>query len=155
MLSEDHDITVLKLEELPDCNDARDTWLQFCAANDTPVSESNPVMMTVSSTIYRVLLECVTSFQESLVTTDATAITNGYEDGDDVYYRFGGAAICEMLELHYQQIRSCSNEQKDHLSHILQATNTNDKSNIPEYLKYHDRGLCILLIVVLSLSCNI
>lgn len=114
LLSEEHNISLLKLEELPKCgiNDARDAWLRYCAANDTAVPKSNPVMITISATIYKVLLERVSSFQRSLTTTVATAEDSDYKDGDDVYYRFGGAAICEMLKLHYQQIRSCSDEQR-------------------------------------------
>ena len=67
--------------------------------------------------MYRVMLECVATYQESLTTDhDATAISNDYKDGDDVHYRFGGAVICEMLKLHYQKIRSYSDEQRDQLS---------------------------------------
>ena len=145
LLSEEHNISLLKLEELPGCDisGTRDAWLHYCATNDMPVPKSNPVMITISATIYKVLLERVSSFQRSLSTTVATAVDGGYRDGDNVYYRFGGAAICEMLKLHYQQIRSCSDEQRDNLSQeiiILQAINTKDKSNIPDYLKYRDRG---------------
>ena len=145
-LSEEYNISVLNLEELPHCSvsDTRDAWLQFCAANDTPVPKSNPVMITISSIMYRVMLERVARYQESLTTDhDTTAIASDYKDGDDVYYQFGGAVICEMLKLHYQKIRSCSDEQRDQLSQeicILQAMNTKDKSNIPDYLKYRDRG---------------
>ena len=49
--------------------------MQFCAANDTPVSKSKPVMMAISSTVYRVMLERVASYQESLITGhDVTAM---------------------------------------------------------------------------------
>ena len=145
LLSEEHDIAVLNLKELPGCyvSNARDAWLHFCSNNSVPVPKSNPVMMTVSSTIYRVLLERVMSFQESLKATNAVATSREYTDGDDVYYRFGGAAICDMLKLHYKQIRSCSDEQRDCISQeivVLQAINTKDKSNVPEYLKYRDQG---------------
>ena len=66
------------LKELPGCDvsDTRDAWLYFCSANGTPVSESNLVMMTITTTIYRVLLECVMSFQESLTATN-TDTTSG------------------------------------------------------------------------------
>ena len=145
LLSQEHNIAVLNLKELSGCNvcHTRDAWLQFCSANGVPVPESNPVMMTITSTIYRVLLESVMNFQESLTATNAVATASEYKDGDDVYYRFGGATICEMLKLHYKQIRSCSDEQRDHLSQeivILQAMKTDDKSIIPDYLKYRDRG---------------
>jgi len=64
LLSEEHNIAVLNLKELPGCDvsDIRDAWLHFCSANGVPVPESNPVMMTIAPTIYRVLLEHVMSF---------------------------------------------------------------------------------------------
>jgi len=63
--------------------------------------------------------------------------------GDDDYFRFGDAALSDMLHLHYKQIKNCSGTQRDQLSQeitILQAINTKDKSKIPKYLKYSDRG---------------
>ena len=145
LLSEEHNIAVLNLKELPGCDvsDTRDAWLHFCSANGAPVPESNPVMMTITAIVYRVLLERVMSFQESLTATNTVTTTSEYTDGDDVYYRFGGATICDMLKLHYKQIRSCSDEQRDHLSQeivILQAIKTDDKSAIPNYLQYRDQG---------------
>ena len=66
--------------------------------------------------------------------------------------------LCEMLKLHYQKIKSCSNEQRDQLSQeicILQAMNTKDKSNIPDHLKYRDRGFMYFLTAVLFTSCEL
>ena len=60
-----------------------------------------------------------------------------------MHLRFGGAAICEMLHLHYKQIKGCADMQRDKLSQeitILQAMVMKDKSNLPHYLKYQDRG---------------
>ena len=56
---------------------------------------------------------------------------------------FGCAAICEMLHLHYKQIKECTDMQRDKLLQeitILQAMVIKDKSNLPQYLKYPDRG---------------
>jgi len=105
ILSKEHDLAVLIIKDLPECgiSNTRDS---FCLTNDAPVLDNNLVMMTISSTIYRMLLECVKSFQDFLTAIDAIATTSEYTDGDDVYYRFGGAAICDMLKLHYDQIRS-------------------------------------------------
>ena len=41
-----------------DVSDTRDAWLHFCSANGTPVPESNPVMMTITATIYSVIRAC-------------------------------------------------------------------------------------------------
>jgi len=101
LLSEEHNIAVLNLKELPGCDvsDARDAWLHFCSANGAPVPESNPVMMTITATIYRVLLKHVMSFQESLTATNIVTKASEYTDSDDIYYCFGGTAICDMLKL--------------------------------------------------------
>ena len=110
LLSAEHNIAVINLKELPECDvsDTRDAWLHFCSANGTTVPESNPAMMTITATIYRVLLERVMSFQESLTATNTVTTARKFTDGNDVYYCFGGAAICDKLKLHYKQIRSCS-----------------------------------------------
>ena len=76
------------------------------------------------------LLERVMSFQESLTATNTVTTTSEYTDGDDVYYRFGGATICDMLKLHYKQIRSCSDEQRDHLSQEIDPTSHQDGRQI-------------------------
>ena len=64
-------------------------------------------------------------------------------DGDDVYFGFGGAALCDMLHQHYKAIKGCQDTKRDLLSQeitILQAVNTKDKSRLPQYLSYRDRG---------------
>ena len=100
-------------------------------------------MISASSAIYAVLLERAREYQTSLLSeSESSKISVGVE-GDDVYFRFGGAALCDMLHLHYKQIRGCSDAQRDMLSQeitILQAINTKDKSKIPGYLKYRNRG---------------
>ena len=68
------------------------------------------------------------------------------EDTDNVYYRFGGAAIAAMLELGYDKMQSSNCANKDQISleiAILQKISVHleeDKSNIPAYLKYRDEG---------------
>jgi len=39
-----------------------------------------------------------------------------FTDGDDVYYRFGGAAICSMLKNRYKAIRNCHSTARNMLS---------------------------------------
>jgi len=120
-------------------SETRLLWLSFCEENGAPVPESNPIMMTISSAIYHFLLDCVSHFQ----ITSAESISPTVQEGDDVYYRFGGAAISDMLHLRYKEIRSCRDDQRDLLSQeisILHSINSKDKTNIPQYLSYHDRG---------------
>ena len=120
-------------------SEARTLWLGFCEENGSPVPESNPIMMTISSAIYYCLLDHVSTFQSgSLEKTNPTV-----QEGDDVYYRFGGAAISDMLHLRYKQIKACRDDQRDILSQeisLLHCINSKDKTNIPQYLSYRDRG---------------
>ena len=115
----------------------RTQWLDFCEANGVPVPESNAVMMAVSSAIYELMLERAGDIKNSL-SDKAVAVPAEVTDaveGDDVYLRFGGAALCDMLHLHYKQIKSCADSQRAKLSEeimILQAINIKDKSKIPQ-----------------------
>ena len=127
---------------------ARRTWLEFYKKCDLPVPESNPIMIAMSSGAYRYLLNQISVYQERLTdgtrapldTAEAALIG---EDGDDVYHRFGGGAICSMLKLRYKELKNCSRTNRNALSIqvcMLQAMNLKDKSGIPDYLKYRDRG---------------
>ena len=101
-------------------------------------------MMLVSSAIYKLLLDYSINFQDLLQKADVCSSSLSTEPHtDDVYYCFGGAAICDMLHLRYKQLKSCSNNQRDMLSQetsLLQAINCKDKTNVPRYLHYRDHG---------------
>ena len=59
---------------------------------------------------------------------------------EDVYYRFGGAAIAEMLHNRYKRIHSCPMDKRSSVVEeisILEAVQTMDKS---ASLQYQDRG---------------
>jgi len=102
--------------------------------------------MTLSFAVYDVLLWWVESYQERLNTSVDTSsdlnCTSSDLDGEDVYFRFGGAAICEMLKLRYKEIKEYSNTQGDQWSQeitILKAMTMKDKTRLLIYLKYWDR----------------
>jgi len=123
-----------------DISEVRELWLSFCEENGTPVPESNPVMMTVSSAIYQFLLDHASNFQSAGF---KKASPTTVQEGDDVYYRFGGAAISDMLHARYEQIKTCGNDQRDLISQeisLLHCINSKNKTNIPQYLSYRDRG---------------
>ncbi len=64
-------------------------------------------------------------------------------DKDDVYFRFGGAVLSSMLHVRYKSIRTCHESRRDQISQeitILQSINTKEKSAMPDYLRYRDRG---------------
>ena len=80
-------------------------WLDFFDQSTLPFPDSSQVLMTLSLAMYELLLQQVESFQERLnasVDTSSNPTSND-TDGDDVYFRLSGAAICEMLKLCYKQ----------------------------------------------------
>jgi len=122
-------------------------WLDFCDSKGVPVPESNPVMITLSAAVYEQFLECAERFQKNLSNSGGSVSTSTSSpvvtDGDDIYLKFGGAAICKMLHQHYKQIKGCKDTQRNKLSQeitILQAMIMKDKTNLPHYLKYWHRG---------------
>ena len=65
------------------------------------------------------------------------------EDTDDVYFRFGGAALASMLKLCYDSLKSAPDSKKDSIKaeiKVLKTIECTDKAHIPEYLQYRDRG---------------
>lgn len=143
LLSSQYSLSAIDLQEPASyqLSETRLAWLSFSEENGAPVPNSNSVMMTVSSVIYHYLLDHITRFQSN--TLEQTSSKSTTMDGDDVYYRFGGAALSDMLHLRYNQIKVCRDDQRDILSQeisILQAVNSKDKTNIPDYLNYRDRG---------------
>ena len=65
-------------------------------------------------------------------------------DSDDVYYRFGGASISDMLHLRYKRIKEIKDEKKvgniKKEITILHGMNSKQKITMPDYLQYRDSG---------------
>jgi len=126
----------------------RNTWLAFCRESNTSVPTSNPVTLAVSSRLNRFLLDHVANFQDSLlegssIEDDRGQTSSSFTDGNDVYYRFGGVAICSMLKNRYKAIQNCHSTARNMMSveiSMLQAMKMKDKSTIPEYLSYRDKS---------------
>lgn len=100
--------------------------------------------------MYNSLLEHVATYQRGLA-ADTQSEVDVTKDGDDVYYQFAGAALCDMLKLRYKQIKTCPTDCKDMVSHeitVLQAVNMKDKSTNLLYLDtcnmYSDKGYMYL-----------
>ena len=137
LLSRDHSLATINLEEFAQQSVAalRLRWLDYCDQSTLPFSDTSKVMMTLSSAVYDVLLERVQSYQEGLSTSvdPSSNSASNDPDSDDVCLRFGGAAICEMLKLRYDQIKKCSDTQRDQLSQeitILKAMTMKDNQSI-------------------------
>lgn len=142
LLEEKYTLSAINLEEAEHAVlvNLRQMWLEFCRERSTLMPERNSVMTTLSSAVYNSLLEHVASFQESQGDSTETPCSITPEE-DGVYYRFGGGTLCEMLHRRYKQIGSASNKNLMSIEiSLLQAINTKDKSDIPDYLQYRDRG---------------
>ena len=139
LLEEAYELTEIGFnQQSHSVDNVRNKWLEFCKSAEFPVPVSNPVMITLSSTVYNTLTEHLASKTEE---NDIPIVMS--LDGDDVYYRFGGAALCDMLHQRYKQIKTSPKDRKDIISQeitILQAINSKDKSAIPDYMKYRDLG---------------
>ena len=101
------------------------------------------IMIIFSSSLYNAFLKEVHNNKSETHFATSTCTVSTIEDGDDVYFRFGGAAISDMLHLRYKNIRTCQAKKRDVLSHeirCLQAINTKEKASMPKYLQYRDRG---------------
>ena len=118
-------------------------WQNFCESSSLPLQHCHNVMIQLSSIIYDYLLRKVQTFTAMLMPSNSSSPVQVKIDDDDVYYRFGGSIIAEMLKVRYKGIKKCSESRRCSISEeitILQAINTKDKTSMPDYLKYRDEG---------------
>ena len=121
----------------------RSEWNKVCSAYSIDSDTARTFLISFCGLIYDDLLkQCQIVIRPS--PTSATPMPT--EDTDDVYYRFGGAAIAAMFKVRYDKIRSSNCADKDQVSmeiSILQKLSIHleeDKTHIPAYLKYRDKG---------------
>uniref|UniRef100_A0A1X7VVJ4 Uncharacterized protein n=1 Tax=Amphimedon queenslandica TaxID=400682 RepID=A0A1X7VVJ4_AMPQE len=114
-------------------------WMTFCQASQTS-DLCNKLMIILSSSLYT----CLLSHSTLTCSVPHAPVSQQTKDGDDVYYHFGGAAICEMLHLRYRTLKTtCQTHKREQIAmeiDILQAINTNEKSAMPVYFQYQDKG---------------
>ena len=96
------------------------------------------LMILLSSTVYDILLKVVHGHVVTSSASTSVAESLGI-DGDDVYFRFGGAILSEMLHLRYKNKCVKSSSKISQEITILQAINTKEESSMPKYLRYQDR----------------
>ena len=122
----------------------RERWLRFIEISTHSVDDCNKIMILFSSAVYNVLLNRIHSeSSKSSVQLPSNALLNA--DGDNVYFRFGGAVISDMLHLRYKQIKAThrDSQKRTIISQqisIIESMNTKEKMDMPEYLQYRDRG---------------
>ena len=126
----------------------RSQWQRVAMKYSLTRDDANNFLILFCSCVYDELLRtCHSAIDTTQPTTQAPS-----EGSDDVYYRFGGAAISSMLQSRYTQIKSCILAQKERVSlelSVLQKLsihNKEEKAHIPSYLKYRDMVTCIFLV---------
>ena len=131
------------VDNTKEISDIRCLWLNFCDSQSYPLVSCNKLMILFSAAVYDILLQQMHKNNAKL-TTAAVSTGTPSTDSDDVYICIGGATLSSMLHIQYKDIRKCHHEERrDILSQeiqILQAINTKDKSDMPQYLQYRDRG---------------
>jgi len=144
LLEEKYTVAEINITENASLSAIRNTWIEFCKFCNAPVLESNPVMIEISSQLSAYLLNHVSVFQENLVEEGLSDhAKTSVSDGDDIYYHFGGVALCAMLKSRYKDIRKCQSTVRNVLSaeiFMLQSMKLEDKSCVSEYLQYRDKG---------------
>ena len=96
-----------------------------------------------SSTLDQLLRQCHKVMQSFSKKSSGNAEVT--EDSEDVFYRFGGAAIASMLHSRYEKLKQhCGDDQQlSEETTILQKLSIHkkeDKELIPDSLKYRDKG---------------
>lgn len=116
------------------------SWLSFCKMYpDTEFQVCCNIMINLSSCVYSMLLDIV----HSRTKTNTIQVHKQGSDKDDVYYRFGGSVLSNMHHSRYKAIRTCVPQKRDEISleiDVLHALNSKEKSSLPSYLRYRDRG---------------
>ena len=91
----------------------RSQWCHLSTKYSLPKERSKTFLILYCSSVYDELLRKCHSTIESTCQSDAQP---SVADPDDVYYRFGGAAIASMLHSRYAQIKVGSLNAKHKLS---------------------------------------
>ena len=115
-------------------------WLGFCEGSRITKDGYNPVMISICAVVYDYLMQQILEEQKAKPNETSMCIQ---QDSDDVYFRFGGAALASMLHLRYDDLKRAPKSKKDSIIaeiKVLKSIECSDKSHIPEYLQYRDKG---------------
>ena len=100
-------------------------------------------MIAVQGAIFNHLASKVSEHMPSVQDEVPTQSQSSTAEPEDVYYRFGGAAIAEMLRNRYRSIHTCPVEKRGTIVveiSVLKAMECSNKSTIPTSLQYRDKG---------------
>ena len=117
-------------------------WNKVCLAHSVQIEDGKTFLISYCGSVYdEFLRQCRVAIQPTSATEE-----DFMEESEDVYYRFGGAALASMLKTRYNKMKKSTNANEDQVSleiSILQRISTHEekeKSHIPDYLKYRDEG---------------
>ena len=119
-------------------------WLRCCAVcgSGHPATVYNPVMISLCSAT--LMHQLFSEQKEQQASNNSGEPSHIKQDTDDVYYRFGGAAIATMLHLRQEKVKNTSDTAKQSTikaeMDLLKGLECTDKSQVPQYLQYRDRG---------------
>ena len=120
----------------------RSEWHKVCSSYSVNSDTAKTFLISYFSATYNELLQ---QCQNVIKPAEPIQVAAVHEDTDNVYYRFGGGAIADMLKTRYNKMKTSSKD-KDQVSleiTVLQKLSVhmeNDKIDIPAYLKYRDEG---------------
>ena len=114
-------------------------WLQL--TNSVSRDVANPVMISISSAVYKYMLQKIRDVSIGEDESQNSRITS---ESEDVYLRFGGGNLASMYKSRYSAMKSKgSSSKKDLISCelcILDCIRMTDKSSLPRSLKDRDEG---------------
>jgi hypothetical protein len=113
-------------------------WLQL--TNSVPRDVANPLMISISSAVYKYMLRRV----RALSIGEESHNSRITRESDDVYLRFGGGNLASMYKSRYSAMKSKrASSKKDLISRelcVLDCIRMTDKSSLPRSLKDRDEG---------------
>uniref|UniRef100_A0A1X7ULU9 Uncharacterized protein n=1 Tax=Amphimedon queenslandica TaxID=400682 RepID=A0A1X7ULU9_AMPQE len=142
LLPEDTCISAVQVDYSQTDADIRKIWYNFCHGFKE-TSSCKTIMIHLSSLVFQLMLEHLHQIIEKPSQHTQGHDTEQPADKDNVYYRFGGATLSNMLQERYKSIRRCSQEKIATISNeipILQAIATKSRADMPSYLRYRDHG---------------
>ena len=116
--------------------------------NLSPAYHANAVLIAVQGAIFS-NLACITAEHIPSIEQDKTQSSSdstprsSMPEPDEVYYKFGGAAVADMLWKRYRSIHSCSENNRGTIIveiSVLKGVECSNKSIIPPSLQYRDNG---------------
>ena len=122
----------------------RKSQLNICS-----VYHANAVLIAVQGAVFNYLAHTAAKHMPSMEQDETQSESILISEPDDVYYRFGGAAIAEMLKKRHRSIHCCPQNIRDMIVEeisILKAIECPDKASFLLNSSIEIKVLCTSLI---------